>query len=1182
MKMNKLLLPLAIAAALIGLGTTADSQVKRTPQFAVPAATIQPAASATIETSRVDDRPALTADGRLHLFLQMEDAPAALVFAERNESYFQANRFLYRGGASDARREAEERASSESMAHARMLDQKQQVLAERLTSPEFNATIIYRTQTATNGIAVLVRPDQWQALAQLPGVVNVALIHPKMLRVNSSINYMGTRNFWDPTKLNGRGEGIGIAVIDTGLDFVHRAFGGSGDGTPTGTGTTSYVRNATTIGGGTPATNFPTAKVIWGWDVVGDAYNGGLASPPNNTPSPDPNPMDVNGHGTACSSLAAGFGVTSANLTYPGPWDATNPDTAAATTKISPGIAPLASLYALRVFGIAGATFVSADAVDIATAVHIWQLGPAGDPLPPRLANLTGAAPIPRTPVLSVLSMSLGDDAGLDYVGDPDTDSANNATAAGLSVLAAAGNAGDNYYIAGTPANATGAISVAASFNGQGGTIADSMASYSARGPRPSDSKLKPDITGPAEAVSTANVGSNNGNRSFNGTSSATPHVAGAMALIRQLRPGYTAEEYKALMLNSVRVDPRVTAAGAFYGISRIGVGRITLDPIDNFPTALAMAVGPDAPVNVSFGLVSVPVFGSQQLTKMVRVVNKENVARTFNVTFTDWATTPGATYSLPDGNTVNLPANGVATLRVQLDVAGSQLRHSRDAQASATQGANARNFVSEAAGRLQFTEVGGSGHSMRLSVHSVVRPVSALSATPAALNTNPSQMITLNGTGINTGPNTSTLLNNPADIVSQAKGFELQYQNLTSSGTIFEQSEIKYVGITSDFTLRPNPFDPTAGTTNQSTVMVFAVAMHKDFAIPGELGTQVRILIDRNRTGATDIVLRNYTPSGQPNVYQTGTSPTAGNVSDGVVVTSTGFFANVTTAVPNNMLNNNLALLPVRVQQLGITAATAHFNYKVQVTRHDAFGYTVNSESPWLTYDVANPGIDASSPTTTLEPFMLNGQPAQSFGVTVNQTNIVNNGSLGLLMVYPHNATGQRTQVIPAQLPLAINGAVSRKTQGGTAYDIPLPGVECRSTGGNHTIVVNFSNQVVSGSASIGSGIGSVAGSPAFSGNSMTINLSGVADVQNLTVNLTGVTDSFGQTLAPSSVTMTTLVGDSNGSGGVTATDIGMVKAASGAPLSAANFRTDLNANGTVNGTDIGIVKANAGHSVP
>ena len=61
---------------------------------------------------------------------------------------------------------------------------------------------------------------------------------------------------------------------------------------------------------------------------------------------------------------------------------------------------------------------------------------------------------------------------------------------------------------------------------------------------------------------------------------------------------------------------------------------------------------------------------------------------------------------------------------------------------------------------------------------------------------------------------------------------------------------------------------------------MVFGVAMHKDYAIPGELGTQVRISVDRDRNGATDIVLRNYASSATTaNVYLTGTSATNGNV---------------------------------------------------------------------------------------------------------------------------------------------------------------------------------------------------------------------------------------------------------------------------------------------------------------
>ena len=105
----------------------------------------------------------------------------------------------------------------------------------------------------------------------------------------------------------------------------------------------------------------------------------------------------------------------------------------------------------------------------------------------------------------------------------------------------------------------------------------------------------------------------------------------------------------------------------------------------------------------------------------------------------------------------------------------------------------------------------------------------------------------------------------------------------------------------------------------------------------------------------------------------------------------------------------------------------------------------------------------------------------------------------------------------------LSAASAVSRKTHGSAGdFDIPLPvtgtsGVECRTGGanGDHTIIVTFSNPVESGNASVTSGTGSVVGAPAISGNTMTINLTGVADAQTTTVTLTGVSDQFGQTLA-------------------------------------------------------------------
>ena len=97
-----------------------------------------------------------------------------------------------------------------------------------------------------------------------------------------------------------------------------------------------------------------------------------------------------------------------------------------------------------------------------------------------------------------------------------------------------------------------------------------------------------------------------------------------------------------------------------------------------------------------------------------------------------------------------------------------------------------------------------------------------------------------------------------------------------------------------------------------------------------------------------------------------------------------------------------------------------------------------------------------------------------------------------------------------------------------------------------------------------------------------MTVNLTGVADMQTLVVTLTGVTDSSAQVLPDTQVPLKLLVGDVNGNKTVSASDLGQVKSLSGATVDAANFRTDVNVSGTLTGSDISLVKASAGHTVP
>jgi hypothetical protein len=171
---------------------------------------------------------------------------------------------------------------------------------------------------------------------------------------------------------------------------------------------------------------------------------------------------------------------------------------------------------------------------------------------------------------------------------------------------------------------------------------------------------------------------------------------------------------------------------------------------------------------------------------------------------------------------------------------------------------------------------------------------------------------------------------------------------------------------------------------------------------------------------------------------------------------------------------------------------------------------------------------------------------------------------------------------------PLTITSVVSRKTHdaaGTFDVDLPLtggPGIECRSTGGAHTFVFTFSNNIASGNASVTGGTGSVSGSPAISGNTMSVDLSGVTDDQQITVTATSVMDTFGQTLPDTAVNAVILMGDTTATSSVNASDVAQTKAQIGASVDASNFRTDVNANGTINATDASQVKANLGKSFP
>lgn len=190
---------------------------------------------------------------------------------------------------------------------------------------------------------------------------------------------------------------------------------------------------------------------------------------------------------------------------------------------------------------------------------------------------------------------------------------------------------------------------------------------------------------------------------------------------------------------------------------------------------------------------------------------------------------------------------------------------------------------------------------------------------------------------------------------------------------------------------------------------------------------------------------------------------------------------------------------------------------------------------------------------------------------------------------INPTTNPGARVDSILKILPVCggsaptVLSAVSRKTHGGAGdFDVPLPlvgvngavGIEPRNGTGAHTMKVTFASPVTVGSAAVTTGTGSATASVA--GSVVTVNLTGVDDVQRLGVTLSNVSD--GSNVGSILVAMGVLLGDTTGDGSVNSADIGQTKSQSGNPVIISNFRQDVTVDGNLNSADIGLVKSKSG----
>src|SRR5205823_2377732 len=105
----------------------------------------------------------------------------------------------------------------------------------------------------------------------------------------------------------------------------------------------------------------------------------------------------------------------------------------------------------------------------------------------------------------------------------------------------------------------------------------DLLSSFSSRGPRLDDNGLKPEITAPGQSIWSVRAKSGFRGTSMSGTSMAAPHVTGAIALLKQLHPTWSADDLKALAMSTASHDLFTGAghSGSRYAVSRVGAGRI-------------------------------------------------------------------------------------------------------------------------------------------------------------------------------------------------------------------------------------------------------------------------------------------------------------------------------------------------------------------------------------------------------------------------------------------------------------------------------------------------------------------------------------------------------------------------------------------------------------------------------
>ncbi|MDB5059571.1 MAG: putative in family peptidase, partial [Chloroflexi bacterium] len=548
---------------------------------------------------------------------------------------------------------------------------------------------------------------------------------------------------------------------------------------------------------------------------------------------------------------------------------------------------------------------------------------------------------------------------------------------------------------------------------------ADTLSSFSSRGPDAGGSGLKPDITAPGDTITSVLAGSGNGSVAESGTSMASPHVAGSLALLRQLHPTWSIEDLKALAMNTATHDVRSASppAAPIYGLARVGAGRIDL-PNAGADSVVAFSADDPGQVSVSFGVPE--VVGTATLTRTVRVENKGASSASYAVSYVPVVSVPGVSYSVP--TSLTLAANEAQTLQVTLNATAAQMTHTHDVTVPVTQNGLPRAWISEAAGYLVLTPT--SGPTLRVPVYAVPRPASAMAAASNTLTfSSPAdtKSIGLAGQGVNT----LGIAANPVGELSLVATLELQ-QTLVADPSVTgldRTAELKAVGVTSNV-------KATTGIADPNSELYFGVATYAPWTTPNSV--EYDVYISTNGHTSPDYILfsTNYAQlTGATDASDTFVTALY-NLHTGHVTIEDfvdGIDPGTLDTVP---YNTNAMVLPVSTAHLGLAPGSSQISY--QILSYGRYGQV--SQTSALHYDPATPGLDFTAGSILNNGGALAAdQPGSALPVTFNQTSYNAAGSQGALLLHLHNGLGSQDEIVGVNVAASLSVAAASGTYGGT-----------------------------------------------------------------------------------------------------------------------------------------------------